>query len=261
MNKYMSTIRISIVTYNSQHLFRSLDHLLESIDDRKVVISIFDNNSSEAYKQKLKEYADRVEIYYNDSNIGFGAGHNKNLLSAKEKYFLIFNPDILTDQHTINVMEKQMNNDKSIALMAPKVLYENGENQYLVRNDISLFDFALRWQPFELVKKIFKKRMEQFENRNLPEDCMTEVKHVSGCFMFIRGDVFKKINGFDDKFFMYFEDYDLSLRVGKLGKVVYNPFVTVVHFWERGSHKNFRLFKIFIKSMIRYFNKWGWRLF
>src|SRR5690606_26243677 len=80
----------------------------------------------------------------------------------------------------------------------------------------------------------------------------------SGCFTLLNLEAVKEVGGYDDRFFMYFEDFDLSRRMHKKYKTIYFPDVSVYHGYEGGANKNFRLFKIFIKSMIAYFNKWGW---
>jgi hypothetical protein len=81
-----------------------------------------------------------------------------------------------------------------------------------------------------------------------------------GSFLVIRTELFKEISGFDERFFMYLEDADLCKRVNEISEVVYFPGTTVIHKWERGSHKNLKLFKMHMKSMFKYFSKWGFKL-
>jgi GT2 family glycosyltransferase len=81
---------------------------------------------------------------------------------------------------------------------------------------------------------------------------------ISGCFSIFRTGILEEIGLYDDKFFMYFEDFDLSRRIHRKYKTIYFPNVKIVHSHERGAAKNFRLFLIFIKSGIRYFSKYGW---
>lgn len=256
-------VAISIVTYNSQHIFTVLDHAKKEFggDDRFRFV-IFDNHSTPEYQDKLKEYEDFVDITYYKENNGFGFGHNYNLLEATEDYFLIFNPDIILKREDLLKMIQNMDNDRTISLLVPKVLNPDGSTQHLIRDRVTVFDYALRFIPFKFVKNMFDKRLSSYECRNLPEDRLVDIRIGSGCFMLVRGSVFKEVNGFDDRYFMYFEDYDLCLELKKRNKrIVYTPFSNVVHYYERGAHKNSNLFKIFIKSMMKYFNKWGWKLF
>lgn len=254
---------ISIVTYNSQHIFKVLDNIREQFaSDSRFRIAIFDNRSEEEYRKRLSTYEDLADITYHHDNSGFGFGHNYNLLTASEKYFVVFNPDIILEKDTLVTMIDQMEEDSSISLLVPKVLNPDGTTQHLVRNRVSVFDYALRFIPFAFVKKLFDKRLASYECRDLPDDRMEHIVIGSGCFMLIRGEDYKLVNGFDDRYFMYFEDYDLCLELGKRGKrIVYTPFSSVIHYYERGAHKNSKLFKIFMQSMVKFFNKWGWKLF
>ena len=257
----MPNICISIVTYNSEPVFKALDYLLEQLQDTSNTrIRVFDNNSKEDYKKRLREYQG-IELTFHHENVGFGAAHNLNLKNVQDEYCLIYNPDVLASRETIEILLHHIENHKDIVMITPKIENTDGSQQYLIRSRLSLFDFFLRRQPFGFLRdKVFKQRMERFENRFLPTDRPSDIQIASGCFMFIRTAVFQKINGFDDCFFMYFEDYDLCNRLTKEGRIVYYPQVSVTHFWERGSHKSGNLFKIFVQSMIRYFNKWGWKL-
>jgi GT2 family glycosyltransferase len=255
------TMVISIVTYNSKHIFDVLNNLKKEIgNEPNIRVAVFDNNSSNEFKNKLKQYSDFANITFYHENNGFGFGHNYNLLNADEKYFLIFNPDIIVTKEDLYNMVTVMENDESIALLVPKVLNEDGSIQHLMRRRVTVFDYALRFIPFDFVKKLFAKRLATYECRDIPQDRLVDINMGSGCFMLIRGDIYKEINGFDERYFMYFEDTDLCLMLKKRNRrVVYTPFSFVVHFYERGSHKNWKLFKIFVKSMVKFFNKWGWK--
>lgn len=254
---------ISIVTYNSQHIFKVLDNIREEFgSDSRFRVVIFDNASNVNYQKDLSRYEDLAQITYHKENQGFGFGHNYNLLGSKEEYFVVFNPDIILKKDTLVSMIEQMEKDSSISLLVPKVLNPDGSKQHLVRNRVSVFDYALRFIPIKLVKKFFSKRLSTYECRYLPDDRMEQIVIGSGCFMLIKGEDFKLVNGFDERYFMYFEDYDLCLELNKKGKrIVYTPFSSVIHYYERGAHKNSKLFKIFMQSMYKFFDKWGWKWF
>ncbi|PLR83139.1 glycosyl transferase family 2 [Bacillus canaveralius] len=254
---------ISIVTYNSKHIFDVLDNLKkEFAEDERFRFVIFDNNSNEDYIKHLKEYEDFADINFYHENNGFGFGHNYNLLNADEKYFVIFNPDIILTKETLTKMLDQMEQDKTISLLVPKVINTDGTTQYLIRNRVSVLDYALRFIPFKFVKNIFSKRLASYECRTLPDDRNVDIRIGSGCFMCIRAEIYKEIKGFDDRYFMYFEDYDLCLELEKRKKrVVYTPLSIVTHYYERGAHKSSKLFRIFMKSMYKFFDKWGWKFY
>lgn len=254
---------ISIVTYNSRHIFEVLDSLKKELANKpNYRVVIFDNHSDSDFQSKLKKYEDSATIHFNDENKGFGYGHNVNLMNAPEDYYLVFNPDILFKEEEIVKLVQLMEEMPQAGICVPKVLNDDGTTQYIVRQRFTLFDYLLRFVPFNFIKKLFDKRLRSYECRDLSETEITKVKSGSGCFMLIRGSLYNKIGGFDERYFMYFEDNDICLETWKNGyEVIYTPFAEVTHFYEKGAHKSKKLFSIFMKSMRQFFNKWGWKFF
>jgi hypothetical protein len=107
-------------------------------------------------------------------------------------------------------------------------------------------------------KKIVEKRNEMYELKFTGYDKIMEVPYLSGCFMFIRTEVLKKVGLFDERFFMYLEDTDLPRRIHRVSKTVYYPGVSIYHEYGKGSYKNPKLLKYHLDSVIKYFNKYGW---
>jgi GT2 family glycosyltransferase len=107
---------------------------------------------------------------------------------------------------------------------------------------------------------MFQRRLEHFEMR----DCCAGTEEVdvllaSGCCMLVRAETIKAIEGFDERYFLYFEDFDLSLRIAGLGRVVYFPPMKIVHHGGYAASKGFMHVKLFMQSGIRFFNNHGWR--
>jgi GT2 family glycosyltransferase len=255
-------VRISIVTYNSEKVFWVLDQLIEEFkNDSICAFSIYDNHSNEGFIKKLKNYESFADITYGNENKGFGYGHNANLLKVQEDYFLIFNPDILLKKSDLEKMLDELEKNQDAAMLSPKIIFADGSTQHLVRSRFTIFDLIVRRFPLKIVRNVFANRIADYENVNLPDDQISHIQIGSGCFMLIKSSVFKKLSGFDERFFMYLEDYDLCLRINQISKIVYMPQVSVVHFWERGSGKNFKLAWIHFQSVFRFFNKWGWKWF
>ncbi|OQO70943.1 glycosyl transferase family 2 [Enterococcus villorum] len=258
-------ILISIVTANSQKIFQTLDTLIASIKDQPTIeIMIFDNHSSLEYQESLKKYLVHpfISIYFNQENRGFGYGHNHNLLTSEFSYAVIFNPDVLVEEETIIELVQLLQEHPECAMLAPKILNEDGTTQHLIRQKLDVFDYMLRFIPVQFVKKLFAKRLATFECRDLSETTNSYVRMISGSFMVIDVKKFQKINGFDQRYFMYFEDNDLCLTFEKAGdKLLYTPFYSIVHLYGKGAHRNFKLFRIFLHSMVKFFNKWGWTFF
>ncbi|MDO4913570.1 MAG: glycosyltransferase family 2 protein [Bifidobacteriaceae bacterium] len=256
-------VTISIVTHNSVHIFEVLDNLQNQIGNNSLYdVHIYDNNSDPTYVQKLRTYQPFISVHEGKENRGFGYGHNQILHNANTTYAIIFNPDVLVSQEVLHRLFERIKQDNNIAVVSPKVLNEDGSTQYVVRERLDVFDYMLRFIPFKFVKKLFDKRLSRYECRNLPDDKTTDIAMGSGCFMFVNRDKFVEVGGFDERFFMYFEDNDLCMRFGKSGyRIVYTPFETVIHMYEKGAHKSRRLFIVFLQSMVKFFNKWGWKLF
>jgi GT2 family glycosyltransferase len=84
-----------------------------------------------------------------------------------------------------------------------------------------------------------------------------DVPYLSGCCMLIASDAFSRIGGFDDRFFLYLEDADITRRLASLGQAVHLPVASVVHHWGRGNHRSKRLTLVNLHSAWIYFRKWG----
>lgn len=253
---------ISIVTYNSQDVFATLDNLLaEVLPHFPSKIYLFDNGSDLAYQEKLRTYPkDKVDVLFFGENHGFGFGHNKNVTRATEDLVLICNPDILISQVDFKHLYDYLSGHDNM-LIAPKIVNTDMTPQHLMRRKLDVFDYMLRFVPFQFVKKIFHKRLAYYECRDITDETQA-INFVSGCFMMTNRQDYLDIGGFDECFFMYFEDNDLCQRYREAGKaIMYLPDAKAIHFYGKGAHRHASLFRVFMSSMAKYFNKWGWRFF
>ena len=252
-------ITACIVTYNTkiEELTKAIYSFLNT--DLKVKLYISDNSSNNSLKNIIESFNDkRIEYIFNNHNGGYGWGHNKVLNSIKNnsKYHLILNPDIYFEKGVLEELFNYMEEHKEIGHIMPMVKYPNGEIQYLCKRLPTPKDLFLR--RFCPIKSIMEKNDYYYEMRDSGYNKILEVPLLSGCFMFLRTDIFVKVNGFDDKFFMYLEDYDLCRRIGEISKVVFYPEVEIIHNHAKESYKNKKLLLEHMKSTIYYFNKWGW---
>ena len=113
-------------------------------------------------------------------------------------------------------------------------------------------------RKFKKPSFIYKPFINKYELRYVSPEVIYQAPILSGCFTLFNMEAIKEIGLYDDEFFMYFEDWDISRRMHENFKTFYYPKVSVIHGYESGANKNPRLFKIFIKSAFHYFNKWGW---
>ena len=148
-----------------------------------------------------------------------------------------------------------MDNNPTIGHLMPKVYYPNGEIQYLCKLIPTPFDLIFR--RF-LPKSWTQKQTDKFELRKSGYNRILDVPYLSGCFMFLQTEALKDIGLFDERFFMYPEDIDLTRRIHKKYRTVFFPDVQVFHNHAQSSYINFKMLYIHSFNMIKYFNKWGW---
>ncbi|MGR3741276.1 glycosyltransferase family 2 protein [Companilactobacillus sp. DQM5] len=257
------SVTVSIVTYNSPYIFKTLDSWIDNVrPNYDIDIIVHDNGSEAEYIEKLEAYENKDVRILKGPNEGFGHGHNNVLNQISTDFFIICNPDILITKESFEKMYSFLNSqDFKIGMLTPKIVGPDGKTQYLIREKLDVFDYMLRFIPFKFIKRIFDKRLSKYECRNL-KDNIQSINYGSGAFMFLRTKVIRDIKGFDERFFMYFEDNDLCDRIRENGnKIYYIPSAIVTHYYGMESHRSLKGFKVFIKSMFQYFNKWGWRFF
>ena len=247
-------INASIVVFN--HTVSEIKPLVDTLLNSDVVANIYiiDNSpKNEPNFQTLK-----VTYIFNNKNLGYGAAHNialRHTIAQLLPYHLVVNPDIAFDPQILSELEKYMDKNSNIGSIMPKVLYPNGETQYLCK---------LLPTPFDLIFRRFlpssftKNRTYKFELRASGYNQIMDVPYLSGCFMFLRTAALQKVGLFDERFFMYPEDMDLTRRIHKQFRTVFYPKATIVHHHAKGSYINGKLLYIHISNMIKYFNKWGW---
>lgn len=248
----MSKVYASIVLYKHKYLDikQTLNSLISSALIAKIIL--VDNDNSDWASSFEHE---KVKYIKSEGNFGFGHGHNlavKNF-AAQSDFFLICNPDIVFDTLEFKKLV-DFAKSRQEGLFLPKITYENGENQYgarLLPSPLNLF--ARRFSP-----KFSEKLDQSFLLKDFNLSKPIFVPYLHGCFMLFRSSVLLELNGFDERYFMYMEDVDLSRRCAETFGNVYYPLAQVMHLHEQGSYKNKILLKAHLKSAWQYFNKWGW---
>lgn len=253
----MYNIVCSLVIYKNdkKQLLDAIDSFLNT--DLKVKLVLIDNSPTDDLKDiKIDE---SIEYIHNPSNPGYGTSHNIAIKKYAElsNYHLVLNPDIYYGRGVLENILSYMESDKNIGLLMPKVLYPNGEIQYLAKLIPSPFDFfARRFLPF---KKLKKKLSDKFELKFSGYNLIMDVPYLSGCFMVFNTEALKKINGFDEKIFMHMEDLDITRRCNEAGfKTVFFPHQFVYHDHLYKTFLTFSNLKMYFSSAFYYFNKWGW---
>lgn len=257
----MSNLNVSIVLFENslEKVERTIKCCLSSALVQRIYL--IDNSPTDKLRELLG-LDSRITYIFNNANLGFGRGHNialKKSVEEKVSYHLVLNPDVYFEEGVLEELYNYMEKNPEVGLIMPKVLYPDGSLQYLCKLLPTPFDlFGRRFLNFGPFKRIVEKRNEIYELRFTGYNKIMEVPYLSGCFMFIRTKVLEKVGLFDERFFMYLEDTDLSRRIHKVSKTIYYPYVHIYHEYGKGSYKNLKLLKYHIDSAIKYFNKWGW---
>ena len=251
-----------IVTYNTEQ--EELNRILNCFKKIKLKFKLWisDNSEKDILRNFIENFSDdRIKYIFNNSNKGFGAGHNivlQKLIEENEKseFHLMINADVFFKENTIEKIIAYMRKNSDIGQIGPRIYESNGE----INRSCRLLPTPLNliFRRFFPVKSIVEKMDYSYEMKWYDYKSTIEVPILSGCFIFVRTDILKDIGVFDERYFMYMEDYDLCRRIGKKYKVVFYPKVSIVHEHGKASYKSRKMMIIHIKSAIKYFNKWGW---
>lgn len=248
-------ITASLVLYHNDpaQYGAAIQSFLGGCDGRLVVV----DNSAEPLQHPL--FADpRVQVIFAGRNLGFGAGHNLAIraLAGQSDAHLLLNPDVSFGSEVLPYLSTRMEKELDISALMPRIAYPDGELQRLCKLLPTPLDLILR--RFIPSQSLRSRLNERYELHDLPQDRSSEVPSLSGCFLLVRMALLQGMGGFDERYFMYMEDVDLVRRLGDHGRTVYDPSVTVVHAYAKGSYRNRKLLGYHLKSALKYFGKWGW---
>jgi GT2 family glycosyltransferase len=250
----VNQLNVSVVLYNSS--IDELRLLVDTLRKSDVVRNIYliDNSPTENEAFRSLE----VEYIFNARNLGYGKAHNIGLRKSLEQqinYHLVINSDIQFEPDILEKMLAFMNFNSEIAQLMPRVYYPSGEIQYLCKLIPTPMDLIVR--RF-LPKGWTKKQQNRFELRHTGYNRTMDVPYLSGCLMLLKVSALKEVGLFDERFFMYPEDIDLTRRIHEKYRTVFYPEVSVIHAHAQSSYKSKRMLWIHMYNLIRYFNKWGW---
>lgn len=249
-------ITASIVLYNEdfEELTKTINSFLNVPLSKKLYL--IDNTEN----QRFQNIFDHKEIEYIGigKNIGFGAGQNVviNKIKNTSNFHLILNPDVNFEKMVIPNLIKELNNDLTLAMIAPKVLFPSGEHQYSSRRYPRFVELIGR--RFKFLNPFFKSVIERgkYKDKDLTDSFYAE--YLAGCFHLYKTEDFVKLNGFDERYFLYMEDVDICKKIDLIGKrKLYYPKEEIKHVLKQGSSKKAKLLFRHSLSAIKYFLKWG----
>jgi GT2 family glycosyltransferase len=224
-------------------------------------VLLVDNVCTDSTVPFIEQCYPNVVLRRNAVRKGYGANHNVNIAEARGEYILIMNSDMVVEPDALLRMLSYMDHNPDIGVLCPKILSSDGTIQHLNKRYATVLDLFLRRFVPNSLRPLFQRRLDHYEMLDVGYDHVCEVESVTGAFMFCRAAVLRALSGFDPRYFMYCEDFDLCRKVQKTHRTVYFPDARVVHYWERSAHKSWYWTWVFVVSAWRYFNKWGYKWF
>lgn len=247
----------SIVCYRSRR--EQVERLLASVTTARpdLLVYLVDNSPADTLRALAERFGARYR--HQPENPGYARGHNlalREAIAARSAYHVVLHPDIQIPLDAIGKLIAWMEQHPDVGLLAPRVHYPDGRLQPLCK---------LLPHPLELLVRRFfpllhrsSGRLARYELHGSGYSRVMEVPALSGCFLLMRLETVQRAGLFDERFFLYFGDVDLSRRVGRIARTVFVPHVAVVHDYGRGSYRDWLLLGHHLISAARYFNKWGW---
>lgn len=252
----------SIVLFNTPRV--QIEAVMKSVSNSGCVgtLYVIDNSPDDRWRILEKDFPS--VRYIHNANLGYGASHNLAMREAVESgsvYHVVLNPDIRFGAEVLPFLADFMEKHPGAGYVLPKVVYPDGTMQYLCKLLPTPGDLIFRRfvPPVGFLKKWKERKDARYCLKDSGYSRVMNPPCLSGCFMFMRLSVLAENNiFFDDRFFMYFEDFDLIRRLHRVSQTLYCPDVSIVHDHARGSYKSRKLLAAHIRSAVRYFGKYGW---
>jgi len=270
------SLSASIVTFQPEpRLFaRALASLATAIAEaraagelseaRVVVIDNGPEHSRAAIVAATREWpacAGNIEVVAGQGNVGYGRANNLAIERAQSEFHLVMNPDVELEPGALREALRAAREHPEVGLVAPAVYGDDGERQFLCKRYPSVWVLFLRGFAPAVLRRRFAPAIHDYEMRDvIGERYVANVPLASGCFMLVRTALLTRLGGFDPRFFMYFEDYDLSLRVGRESQVAYVPAARIIHHGGEAARKGPKHVAWFVRSAWRFFARHGWKL-
>ena len=216
----------------------------------------------EDYQRQAGQLGVELHLLRGHGNVGYGAAHNLIINNLTTGLHLMLNPDVVLDKQFLTAGISYLFNHDDVALVVPKASHENAERQFLCKRYPSVLTLFVRGFLPGSIHKLFSKRLARYEMQDLQGDQISkDISIASGCCMLSRSSVLTAVNGFDERYFLYFEDFDLSLRIRRHGRIAYLPGMKIIHGGGYAARKGLSHVIMFIRSAIRFFSAHGWRWF
>ena len=275
-----ASLTVSIVTYRPDRalLERCLSRLAAAVGAARaagaidrVAVALLDNSEDRAIAERvgklaqdcLRDSGARLTFVQGHANVGYGTANNLALHGNGADYQLVLNPDIELAPDAIANAVRWLDGEPDVGAVAAAVSDPDGTPLFLCRRYPAVFDLALRGFAPRFVRALFRRRLAHYELRDRIDPASDQpvlgVPLMSGACMLVRRKAIDATGGFDPGFFLYFEDYDWSIRLNRVTKTAYLPSMRAVHHGGGAARKGPRHIAWFARSAFRFYGKHGWR--
>ncbi len=264
-------MKLSVIIVNYNHKYwpkLAVEALEKSKTTFPFEIIVVDNNSWDEISKTFLENAHaakRITLIKSPTNVGFGRGNNLGAKIAKGEYLFFHNPDVTANEHSLQKMVDYFDKHPEIGILGPKLMYANGQAQESCRRNMKFFDLILK-RTFLGKLPFFRKRVKKYLMNDFDHTQIQDVDLITGAAIMMRRALFEKIGGFDKRYFLFMEDFDLCRMVHDAGyKVVYYPDTELNHYHKRLSQGSIfmllgkKVFWLHLSSALKYFWKWRGR--
>ena len=272
----MASLSVAIVTHAPDlamlatvlaRLGQALCHATRENRLAEARLVLVDNGPGPGWREPLRQALDAaqlpvvVELLSGHGNVGYGAAHNLALWhSGSSDFHLILNPDVLLEEDALSAGLAFLAAHPEAGLVTPAAWGQEGQRQYLCKRYPTVLDLALRGFAPAWLRRRFQARLDRYELRDQASDVVFwDPPIASGCFMLCRRAALERVGGFQPEYFLYFEDFDLSLRLAKVARLAYAPQVRIIHRGGYAARKGLRHVRLFIRAATMFFNRYGWR--
>ena len=248
-------ISVIIVTWNTREMtLRLLKFFFEEALMESYEVILVDNNSTDGTVTSILTQFPRVRVLCNSSNLGFAIACNQAASLASGRYLLLLNTDVILNPGVISCLEQVLDANPDKAIVGPKLLNADGSVQlsrYRLPTPFRAFCDHLGLTAWMPESPVFG------DYRNAAMDKVQEVEYLIGACLLVRKSAFASVNGFDESFFFYGEEADLSMRLRKLGwGILFVPETCAVHLGGRsGETVSNQVFSEFRKAQERFYLK------
>lgn len=248
----------SIVTYHTST--QELEQCISSLSSSNLISRLYvvDNGQEQRIRNFTESIVSLPVSYIPLPNPGYGSAHNAAIRQAETHgadFHLALNTDVTFGPDVIPALLQYLDSHPETGMVQPRIVNSNGDLEPTARLVPTPFDLILR--RF-LPKKCFLNRRKAYLLTHIDHSKPFNAPYLEGSFMLMRMDALKQTGGFDERFFMYPEDIDLTRRMHKNWRTVYCPVAQITHIHKRASYASGKMLVTHCLNMIRYFNKWGW---